>query len=79
MTERWQEQSLCAETDPELFFAEKGEAQKVKLAKAICARCDVFPDCQVDTLAHPQKHGVRAGMTPRQVQNAIKKANREAA
>lgn len=71
----WQERALCAETDPEVFFAEKGEAQKVKLAKAVCSRCEVFDECQTDTLENPQQHGVRAGMTPRQVQNAIKKAS----
>ncbi len=35
----WQEQSLCAQTDPEAFFPEKGGSTRE--AKRICVGCEV--------------------------------------
>src|ERR687897_3893441 len=35
----WQEQALCAETDPEAFFPEKGGSTRE--AKKICTGCEV--------------------------------------
>jgi len=39
----WQDFAACAETDPELFFPEKGGT--CRLAKMICARCPVAAEC----------------------------------
>lgn len=39
----WMLDALCAETDPEAFFPEKGGSTQT--AKKICARCDVREDC----------------------------------
>ncbi|MDQ1708663.1 MAG: WhiB family transcriptional regulator, redox-sensing transcriptional regulator, partial [Frankiaceae bacterium] len=35
----WQESALCAQTDPEAFFPEKGGSTRE--AKRICVGCDV--------------------------------------
>src|SRR5215210_3450293 len=39
----WQEQALCAETDPEAFFPEKGGSTRE--AKKICTGCEVKAQC----------------------------------
>jgi hypothetical protein len=40
--------ALCAQTDPELFFPEKG--QDNKMAKSICAQCPISLACLEDAL-----------------------------
>ncbi|MCW2751389.1 MAG: WhiB family transcriptional regulator, partial [Aeromicrobium sp.] len=35
----WQERALCAQTDPEAFFPEKGGSTRE--AKRVCLTCDV--------------------------------------
>ena len=35
----WQEEALCAQTDPEAFFPEKGGSTRE--AKKICTGCEV--------------------------------------
>jgi WhiB family redox-sensing transcriptional regulator len=35
----WQDQALCAQTDPEAFFPEKGGSTRE--AKRICVGCEV--------------------------------------
>ena len=35
----WQERALCAQTDPEAFFPEKGGSTRE--AKRVCGSCDV--------------------------------------
>ncbi|MCA1694976.1 MAG: WhiB family transcriptional regulator, partial [Actinobacteria bacterium] len=39
----WQEQALCAQTDPEAFFPEKGGSTRE--AKRICTGCEVKTEC----------------------------------
>ena len=39
----WQERALCAQTDPEAFFPEKGGSTRE--AKKVCLTCDVRDDC----------------------------------
>ena len=39
----WVEEAACAQTDPELFFPEKG--QPSALAKLVCRRCPVIAQC----------------------------------
>lgn len=39
----WQERALCAETDPESFFPEKGGSTRE--AKRICGTCEVRREC----------------------------------
>ena len=57
----WQEAALCAQTDPELFFPEKGGSGRE--AKLICARCDVRPECLAYALDHDERFGVWGGLT----------------
>ena len=39
----WQERALCAQTDPEAFFPEKGGSTRE--AKKVCLSCDVRSEC----------------------------------
>ena len=39
----WQDDALCAQVDPELFFPEQGG--KSKAAKKVCAQCPVRDQC----------------------------------
>lgn len=58
--EEWMTESLCSQTDPEVFFPEKGGANRT--AKAICAACPVFDLCRDYALTHDE-YGVWAGMS----------------
>lgn len=56
MTGHWPEwvaDARCAQTDPELFFPEKGGSSKE--AKAICARCTVAAECLDYALAYESR------------------------
>jgi len=55
----WWFEGLCAQTDPELFFPEKGGS--VREAKAVCAGCPVRGDCLEYALAHGERYGVWGG------------------
>ena len=46
----WQERALCAQTDPEAFFPEKGGSTRE--AKRVCMSCDVRPECLSYALAN---------------------------
>lgn len=62
--EKWQERALCAETDPEAFFPEKGGS--TRMAVQVCMSCDVREDCLRAALARDERFGVWGGMTERQ-------------
>ena len=55
----WWFAGLCAQTDPELFFPEKGGS--TRQAKAVCAVCPVRAQCLEHALAHDERHGVWGG------------------
>jgi WhiB family redox-sensing transcriptional regulator len=60
----WQEQALCAQTDPEAFFPEKGGSTRE--AKRVCGRCDVRADCLSFALAHDERFGIWGGLSERE-------------
>jgi WhiB family redox-sensing transcriptional regulator len=47
---RWQDDALCAQTDPEIFFPERGAAAKA--AMAVCRACPVRAECLAYALEH---------------------------
>ena len=55
----WWFAGLCAQTDPEVFFPEKGGS--VREAKAVCAGCPVRAQCLEHALAHDERFGVWGG------------------
>lgn len=61
---RWQERALCAQTDPEAFFPEKGGSTRE--AKKVCRSCEVRTDCLEYALTHDERFGIWGGMSERE-------------
>ena len=60
----WQERALCAQTDPEAFFPEKGGSTRE--AKRVCLSCDVRSECLEYALANGEKFGIWGGLSERE-------------
>lgn len=60
----WQERALCAETDPEAFFPEKGGSTRE--AKRVCLSCEVRTECLEYALAHDERFGIWGGLSERE-------------
>lgn len=62
--DQWQERALCAQTDPEAFFPEKGGSTRE--AKRICLGCDVKGECLEYALAKDERFGIWGGLSERE-------------
>jgi len=60
----WQERALCAQTDPEAFFPEKGGSTRE--AKRVCASCEVREECLEYALANDERFGIWGGLSERE-------------
>jgi WhiB family redox-sensing transcriptional regulator len=60
----WQEHALCAQTDPEAFFPEKGGSTRE--AKKVCLSCDVRDRCLQYALDHDERFGIWGGLSERE-------------
>ncbi len=60
----WQERALCAQTDPEAFFPEKGGSTRE--AKRVCLTCDVQAECLEYALRHDERFGIWGGLSERE-------------
>jgi len=60
----WQTDALCAQTDPEAFFPEKGGSTRE--AKRICGRCEVKGECLEYALGHDERFGIWGGLSERE-------------
>lgn len=68
----WQSDSLCAQTDPEAFFPEKGGSTRD--AKKICATCDVKAQCLEYALQNDERFGIWGGLSERERRKLRKRA-----
>jgi WhiB family redox-sensing transcriptional regulator len=68
----WQERALCAQTDPEAFFPEKGGSTRE--AKKVCLGCDVRGECLEYALAHDERFGIWGGLSERERRRLKKEA-----
>jgi WhiB family redox-sensing transcriptional regulator len=59
--ESWRDSALCAQSDPELFFPDKGGTAAP--AKRVCARCPVRGECLEWALAYDIRFGIWGGLT----------------
>jgi WhiB family redox-sensing transcriptional regulator len=57
----WHSLALCAQTDSEAFFPEKGASAKP--AKRICAECPVQTQCLDWALDRGERYGIWGGTT----------------
>lgn len=60
----WQGDALCAQTDPEAFFPEKGGSTRD--AKRICSTCEVKAQCLDYALANDERFGIWGGLSERE-------------
>ena len=60
----WQATALCAQTDPEAFFPEKGGSTRE--AKSVCKVCEVKQECLEYALAHDERYGIWGGLSERE-------------
>ena len=62
--EAWRLNALCAETDPEAFFPEKGGSTRE--AKRVCVGCDVRSECLEYALSNDERFGIWGGLSERE-------------
>ena len=68
----WQERALCAQTDPEAFFPEKGGSTRE--AKRVCLTCDVRQECLEYALQNDERFGIWGGLSERERRKLKKRA-----
>ena len=68
----WQERALCAQTDPEAFFPEKGGSTRE--AKKVCVGCEGRAECLEYALAHDERFGIWGGLSERERRKLKKRA-----
>ena len=64
ITLSWQDQAVCAQTDPEAFFPEKGGSTRE--AKRVCRSCPVRAECLEYALANDERFGIWGGLSERE-------------
>jgi hypothetical protein len=77
----WHQHAACQEQDPELFFADPSDVQRIQAAKQICAGCPVRSACLADVMAWEQpstRYGVVGGQSA-QERHQLHRATRESA
>jgi WhiB family redox-sensing transcriptional regulator len=60
----WQDKALCAQTDPEAYFPEKGGSTRE--AKRICVSCEVKQECLEYALMQDERFGIWGGLSERE-------------
>ncbi len=60
----WQVDALCAQTDPEAFFPEKGGSTRD--AKRVCSSCEVRSECLEYALQNDERFGIWGGLSERE-------------
>lgn len=68
----WQERALCAQTDPEAFFPEKGGSTRE--AKRVCVSCEVRAECLEYALLNDERFGIWGGLSERERRKLKKRA-----
>lgn len=57
----WREEALCAGRETEVWFPEGDQPQII--ARSICRRCPVRPDCLAHAIEHGERYGIWGGFT----------------
>lgn len=60
----YRDRALCAQTDPEIFFPEKGGSTRE--AKRVCLNCEVRNECLVEALTNDERFGIWGGFSERE-------------
>ncbi|MEU9342049.1 WhiB family transcriptional regulator [Streptomyces sp. NPDC048278] len=64
----WHDSAACCSTtdhqvDPDIFFPEPDEMDRIRAAKALCAQCPARSTCLDAALENGDRDGIRGGMT----------------
>jgi WhiB family redox-sensing transcriptional regulator len=70
----WRDQAGCIGKDAELFHAGERNRNAIEQARAICDRCPVRTACLLAAYQEEDEWGLRAGLTPRQRNAHLRKA-----
>lgn len=62
----WHQDALCTQTDPEIFFPEKGDPSRS--AKRVCSACLVREDCLAYALRNHEPFGIWGGLSRKERQ-----------
>ena len=68
----WHDKALCAQTDPEALFPEKGGSTRE--AKRICESCEVRQECLEYALANDERFGIWGGLSEMERRRLRKRA-----
>lgn len=68
----WQADALCAQTDPEAFFPEKGGSTRD--AKRVCSECPVRDACLEYAMENDERFGIWGGLSERERRRLRKQA-----
>jgi WhiB family redox-sensing transcriptional regulator len=60
----WKDQALCAQTDPDAFFPDKGGSTRE--AKRVCIGCAVRVECLSYALDNDERFGIWGGLSERE-------------
>ena len=72
----WMLRGICAQTDPELFFADRGQDNRA--AKRVCRGCPAVAECLEWALETDQRFGIWGATSERQ-RAAIRRSRRREA
>jgi WhiB family redox-sensing transcriptional regulator len=80
---RWAERALCAQTDPDAWFPDRGHADQAAIATRICRHCPVRAQCLDYALSGADTWGgiatgIWGGTTPRE-RDALRRQHKVAA
>lgn len=62
--QKWTEDAICAQIDPDLFFPEKGAS--IQQAKRVCDSCPVRQQCLDAALRNNERFGIWGGLSERE-------------
>ena len=68
----------CQSTDPEIFFPDPMDTEKIQVAKSVCANCDPTTkgECLSFALSNSIRYGIWGGLTEAERESIRRKANR---
>lgn len=68
-TPAWMLSAPCSSSDPDSFYAEKGQSDVTASAKKICGLCRYKAVCLTYAIENDERHGVWGGKTPAERQD----------
>jgi WhiB family redox-sensing transcriptional regulator len=71
--QEWKVLGLCSQTDPEVFFPERGGSPRA--AKQVCGQCDVRTKCLQTALDNQERFGVWGGLSERERRKLLRAAS----